>query len=361
MKKIINKIVKNKEILIDIIILLAIFVFLLSYFKPSLILSDTTTNGGDTPSHITTAKYLKEYLLPRFKIFGWWPGAYAGMTLLQYYFPLPFLLIVFFSYVIQFEVAFKIVTILGTFLLPICTYFCFRLMKFKFPAPIIAAIFTLVFLFNESNSMWGGNIPSTLAGEFSYSLGLSLSILYFGFLYKGINSKKYLILNSILIFIIGVTHVYTLILIVFGSAFFLLSKKKFVNNFKYLFTIFFISFLLLSFWALPLNFKLGYTTPYPLKWHFQSYKSILPTILLPFLLIAACGYIIALIKRIEREKFDYFLFTAIISIVFFALAYYIGVVDIRFLPFVQLFVIFISVESLDLLTRYLKLKILVPF
>ena len=30
--------------------------------------------------------------------------------------------------------------------------------------------------------MWGGNIPSTLAGEFSFSLGLALAVLFFGLL-----------------------------------------------------------------------------------------------------------------------------------------------------------------------------------
>ena len=167
-KRLFSWLCNNREMLVNIFILIFIFAFLLNYFKPELMLSKTTTSGGDTGSHHYLAEYLKDYLIPHGKIIGWSPGWYAGFPLFQFYFPLAYLLMVFLSYIIPYEIAFKLVTVLGTFLLPFCAFFSFRIMKFKFPAPILAAIFTLPFLFLENNSMYGGNIPSTLAGEFSW-------------------------------------------------------------------------------------------------------------------------------------------------------------------------------------------------
>jgi uncharacterized membrane protein len=180
----------KKEPLIDLSFLLIIFAFLFTYFDPKLLFLKTIVTGGDTASHYYTAQYLREELLPKGKIIGWLPGNYAGFPLFQFYFPLPFVIAVILSLFVSLEIAFKITTVLGIFLLPISAYFSFKLMKFSFPIPIFGALVTLPFLFMEANSMWGGNILSTLAGEFSYSLGFSLSILFIGSMYNGIKSQQ---------------------------------------------------------------------------------------------------------------------------------------------------------------------------
>ncbi|MFT4305151.1 MAG: hypothetical protein ACMXX8_03585, partial [Candidatus Woesearchaeota archaeon] len=181
-----KKLIYNKyiEIGFDILIILTIFVFLLFYFKPNLIFSSTITAGGDTSSHYLTIDYFIENLFP-FRTSGWDMGNYAGFPLLEFYFPLPFILMVILSYFFSVQISFKLITILGIFLLPLSVYIMARLMKLKYPAPILASISTLVFLFMEANSMWGANIPSTLAGEFSYSIAFALCFIFFGTLYKG--------------------------------------------------------------------------------------------------------------------------------------------------------------------------------
>lgn len=331
--KIYELIKNNSENITNIIVIISIFLFLLSYFKPSLILSETITSGGDTASHYYPAKYLKEYLIPNGKIVGWCPGNYAGFPIFQFYFPLPFLLMVFLSYFISLQVAFKLVTILGIFLLPICTFLSMKFMKFKFPMPIFAAIFTLPFLFHQGNSMWGGNIPSTLAGEFSYSISLALTVLFFGLLYKGIKENKHILINSILIFSIALTHVYTLLFSFAASIFFLFDKRKFAQNFTYLFKIYFLGFLLTAFWSIPLVFKLPFTTTYNYIWHINSLKTVFPDILLPFLALAILGFVFSFKKRDKRIEFlSFSIFTAFIL---YSIASKIGIVDIRFVPFIQ--------------------------
>jgi len=246
------------------LVLLSVIIFLLSYYKPDLVFSDATTDGGDTVGYYYMTHYIHEYLLPKGQILGWAPGWFAGFPIFQFYFPLPFILSGILALIIPVHVAFKIITMLGVFLLPFCTFFSLRFMKYKFPIPIIGSCFSLIFLFLEHYSMWGGNIPSTLAGEFSQGLALSLMVLFFGSLYRGIEEKKYLIFNSILFSLIilshGVITAYTFIV----SSFFLLifDKKEFLSRIKYFIFMYLLSFMLAGFYILPMILKSAYSIPH---------------------------------------------------------------------------------------------------
>ena len=81
-------------------------------------------------------------------------------------------------------VAFKLGTALPVFLLPPLTYAAFRLMGFRFPGPLLGAGAAAVFLFLEENPIWGGTIASTLTGEFSYTYGIGLAVLFLGLVYR---------------------------------------------------------------------------------------------------------------------------------------------------------------------------------
>lgn len=347
-----------KEAIINLTLMVLVFCFLLTYFKPSLLLSKTITSGGDTASHFYPAQYLKDHLLPKGKIVGWSPGWYAGLPLFQFYFFLPFLIMVFLSYTMPLQIAFKIVTVLGTFLLPIAAFFSMKMMKFKFPAPIIAAVFALPFLFMEANSMWGGNIPSTLAGEFSYSLSLALTVLLFGSLYSGMESKKLLISNSILFALIFLTHVYTAAFVALSSIFFILRKGKLKENFEYLFKLYLLSFLLVSFWLIPLLLKRGYSSVYHYIWILSDLSSIFPKILLPFFLLTIFGVFLALRKRDERVL--YLTFSLLVSAAMYRIAPFVGLTDIRFIPFLQLFSLFIAAYTVAKLFKKTRLKWITP-
>ena len=341
---------KSKKRHLNIIILLIITVFLFSFFKPSLIFSNSITAGGDTASHYYTASFLKNELFP--KSAGWTMGNYAGYPILQFYFPLPFMLMVLLSYIIPLQVAFKIVTVLGTFLLPISVYYILKLLDFKFPTPILGAIFSLAFLFNEENSMWGGNIPSTLAGEFSHSLSLSLSVLFFGTLYYALTkypkNKKLLILNSILFTLISLSHIYTMFIASLSSLFLL--SRNFKKRFIYMTIMYSISLLLMSFWIIPFFLNIQYTTAYNINWNFNSFFEVVPIILIPFFILGIIGILYLLIFHINKNesheetnhKIIYLLSPLILSFFFFGIANHIGLVDIRFLIVIYLWSIILA-------------------
>ena len=341
---------KHTRIIVDVVIILLIFVFLLSFFKPQFLFSLTTTSGGDMASHYPTADYMKNNLLPNFKLSGWYQGNYAGFPILHFYFPLPFLIISLFSYIIPFQIAFKIGTLLGVFLLPLSAYYFFRRIDVKFPGPIIASLFTLPFLFMEANSMWGGNIPSVLAGEFSYSLGIAIAFIYFGNLYKGITKNKYLVLNAVLLFLIGLSHDYVLLFAGFASLFFIISKK-YKSNLTYLIKLALLSFLFLGFWIIPLISKLSFTTSYADSWIIGSLSKVFPEIFIPFLVcILLIIPFIIFEKKIRQDiRPTYLVFMIGVSFILYLLAPTIGVVDIRFIPFIQISLLLLGAYSLSLI------------
>ncbi|OGB86912.1 hypothetical protein A3H38_00220 [candidate division WOR-1 bacterium RIFCSPLOWO2_02_FULL_46_20] len=343
--------------LINFVILAAIFVFLFSYFKPSLLFSSTITTGGDTPSHYPTAVYLKEVFLPQGKIMGWDPGNYAGFPVFYHYFPLTYLLMVVLSYLIPMQVAFKIVSVLGTFFLPVCVYFMFRLLKYRFPVPIIGAVFSLGFLFLEANSMWGGNIPSTLAGESSYSLSLSLMVLFFGLLYRGIEDKNMIIPNALLVFLMGFSHGFTLVFSGVIAGFFLFTRKDFWQNIIYLFKVFGLAGLLLSFWFIPFLSNLPYVTSYAAKWHISSWLMVIPITIIPFFALSLGAFILNLFDK----RTIYFAYVILAATVLYYAAPQIGMLDIRFVPFIQLYLVIFGATLILVFLRDIKMIQLIPF
>jgi len=345
-KKIRKSLLKHQGDIVNAIVLIAIFLFLLSYFKPNLIFLDTTTSGGDTASHNYPLWYLKNILLPKGRLSGWSPGWYAGFPIFQFYFVMPFLLMVLLSYVFPLAVSFKIVTILGTFLLPIAAFAAMRLTKFKFPAPILAALFTLPFLFMEANSMWGGNIPSTLAGEFSYSLSLAFTVLFIGMSYRSVKlypkSRTLVVLSALTFSLLALCHIYTAIFAAFASLFFLLdiSKSSFAKRFCHLFKIYGLAFLICAFWILPLLAKVGYATPYHYVWNLKNLKEMFPNILVPFLLLSALG-IYKSFKSSDNRIF-YLIFSLVVSFILYKAGPVFGLTDVRFVSIFQLFPMFIA-------------------
>ena len=77
---------------ITVITIASVIVVTLSQLHPSLLLTNTTTTGGDTGAHIAMPKYL-ESLLTHGHLTGWDPGWYDGFPLYTFYFTLPDLFI----------------------------------------------------------------------------------------------------------------------------------------------------------------------------------------------------------------------------------------------------------------------------
>jgi hypothetical protein len=175
---------------ITVITILSVIVVTLSQLHPSLLLSDTTTTGGDTGAHIAMPKYLETMLLHG-HVTGWYPGWYDGMPLYTFYFTLPDFFIAVGGWIIPYDVAFKLMTVLGSVLLPVTAWACGRFFRLRPPIPTLLAAATLPFLFDPTFTILGGNLFSTLAGEYAYSLSLALSLLFLGLFACAIREGRY--------------------------------------------------------------------------------------------------------------------------------------------------------------------------
>ncbi len=314
----------------DCTVIALLWLFLLGYFKPDLLTSVTVISGGDTISHYYPAKYMHDYLLPNIKLTGWSMGWYAGFPMFQYYFPFLFAVAAAAGYVIPLQISVKLATVLGTLLLPLFTLISMKLMGFKFPAPAFAAMLSMPFLFIETNSMWGGNLPSTLAGEFSYSFSLAVTVLFFGALYNGIKTGRWLAKNAAMFALVAITHVYTMLWALASSAHLLMKDKK---NLPYLALVFSCGLLLVSFWLIPLLASMGYTTGYADRWTIDRLDMLFPPIILPFVLAGIFGISVSGKKNDDGVVFLFF--TVMAAAALFIAAPYLGFVDIRFIPFIQ--------------------------
>lgn len=348
---------KKSANLIDCIVILLIFIFLLAYFKLHLLFSLTTTTGGDTGSHYPTALYLKEVLFPAGKILGWDPGNYAGYPLFYHYFPLTFIIMAILNFIIPMQIAFKLVSVMGTFLLPVCTYWAFRWLRYKFPIPIMATVFSLPFLFMEANSMWGANIPSTLAGEYSYSFSFALLVLFWGGLYYNIEKKQKIILNALLFFCIALSHAFTFILSGAIALFFLFDRRNFWPNFWYLFRVFGLGGLLFSFWLIPFLGNVPFVTSYVTRWAIASFLEVFPVILLPFIGLSLIAFFLNLFDR----RTLYYGWVILISTLLYFFAPHLGMLDIRFIPFIQFFLTIFGATIILVFMDRIKSPRFLPF
>jgi len=319
----------------------AAVVFIASYFPRAVMLAPTITSGGDMGSHYWPALYLREQLLPHGRVVGWCPGNYCGFPLFQFYFPLPFVLMAGLSLVIPLTVAFKLVSVLGTILTPVCSYFGLRLAGVAFPGPALGALASLCFVFMEANSMWGGNIPSTLAGEFTFSLSLALAFLFLGSLRYTMVHGRGRLGNALLVALIGMNHGYTLLWAGFTSLTELLVTQGWWRRVGTLIVVHGLGFLLMGFWLIPLLAYSPWTTAYANVWYINSWREILPPILWPAAGTAVATLVVLAIVCVwRRQPFPAGLAKVwaaiLIAAFFYVAASALHVVDIRFIPFFQL-------------------------
>ena len=80
----------------------------------NLLLSNTTTTGGDTGAHFAMPAFIRSNLLSHGRITGWDPSWYDGYPIYTFYFVLPDLLAALGSYLIPYGIAFKLATVMGS-------------------------------------------------------------------------------------------------------------------------------------------------------------------------------------------------------------------------------------------------------
>ncbi|MDJ0770510.1 MAG: hypothetical protein QNJ12_17080 [Ilumatobacter sp.] len=224
-----------------------------------LIFDDTTPTGGDFGAHVWGPAYLRDHLLGDFRLNGWTMDWYGGMPAYRFYMVLPALAILLVDIVLPYGVAMKLVAVLGLITLPAACWAFGRLADFRYPMPELFAVGGLAFALDESFSIYGGNLKSTMAGEFSFSIALSLGMLGLGLLAAGLRTGKYRVWASVLIAAACVSHGIVLIFVVAAALVFCLvwiDRTRLV----YALTVGITSLLLIMWWAGPFLLDHEYMT-----------------------------------------------------------------------------------------------------
>jgi hypothetical protein len=222
----------------------ALSVFVFVSLSPQSILSNSTATGGDMGAHVWGPRFLMDHLLPEFRLTGWTQDWYAGFPAYVFYMVVPSLIVVWLAagpplwlspfllaalalavwkgaprvtawwartpmwvatvflavlaVPIPYNVAFKLVTVSGLVTLPIAVFVLGRAARVPFPGPPIMAVASLFFIYDKGFTILGGNGASTMAGEFAFSISLTLSLLYLAVAFRGMRTGRHRALGAVL-------------------------------------------------------------------------------------------------------------------------------------------------------------------
>jgi hypothetical protein len=229
-------------------------------FKFGDLFLNTTANGGDMGAHVWWPWFLEHNWFPKGRLAGWAPDWYAGFPAGQYYFPLPSLSVAALDLILPYNVAFKLVTVAGPLMLPSAAYYFAKGMKAPWPAPPAFAIAAIGMLM-ETRTDWqiyGGNIASTLAGEFSFTIGLAFALFGLGALAQTLDSGKRRWLPAVLIAAAVMSHIVVAIFIALAATLLWLTRRP-LRTFPIAAAVGGVAIMIPGIWLVPLLTNQGYT------------------------------------------------------------------------------------------------------
>jgi hypothetical protein len=318
------------------IALLALTIWSLTHANLALWLTHTWSTGGDVASQIFYAKVFMEWL-PHGKISGWLPESFAGFPAFTFYFPLPFTLAGLLQFVVGQQVAFKLVSMLPAFLLPLATYIMGWLWGWRPPLRLLAAAGAMGFILTDATSIWGGNVLAQMAGEFAYSWGMVFAVLFWGALSLSLRrGGRWWLLAGILEALVALSHGYALLVAGFGAFFYLLVSGDMRRDLRIILQVHLLAFLLVGFWLIPLFENLPWTIPNDTPTAIGSWRNAWPETLWPL----ALGWIplMLILARSPRgwpRGVFFLLGIALLGLCGFNMGGRLGMADLRFYPYAQ--------------------------
>ncbi|HXY92250.1 MAG TPA: 6-pyruvoyl-tetrahydropterin synthase-related protein [Acidimicrobiia bacterium] len=244
----------------------SIYVFV--QLQPRLLFLNTTATGGDTGAHVWFPAYLRDHLLPHWRLAGWTDASYAGFPAGQFYFPFPALLIVLLNVVLPYNIAFKLVTVLGPVLLPIAAYVFGRGLGVRRPGPALMAVGATGFLFFKDGGdatmrfdhhIMGGTITNTLAGEYSFTIAVACALFFLGTFAMALDTRRRLWVPALFIAATISSHLVVGVFAFYG-ALVIWAFRHPLRNAGRAIAIGVVGVALTALWLVPLAATLGYTT-----------------------------------------------------------------------------------------------------
>ncbi|MEZ5320798.1 MAG: hypothetical protein R2698_01715 [Microthrixaceae bacterium] len=278
------------------------FVFFLVH--PELVFHNTTPTGGDMGAHVWGPAYLRDQLLPHLRVAGWSDDWYAGFPAYTFYMVVPSLAIVlldvgflrvgtvlgalgslallvlagfalahisrhrsrivrFAGYTlvplatlacidIPYNVAFKMVAVAGLVAFPAGVWYLLRGLSLGAPGPELGAIVSVVFLVDKDLfSIYGGNIASTMAGEFAFSLSITFALFALGAIAFGLRDGTHRVRAAVLTALAMTCHVIPGVFFLWFGALALVALRPRLASLKWALPVGLSGGLMALFWYLP--------------------------------------------------------------------------------------------------------------
>ena len=225
-----------------------------------------------------------------------------------------------------------------------------RWLGMSWPAALFGGFGALAFLLHEQNSIWGGNLLSTLSGEFAYSYGLFFAVLAMMAWLRAIALGRGWILAALLEAASGFSHGFPLLVVGFSTVFLLLDGgfgaglQRLRGNFWLLLRGHALAFCLLGGWLWPMLEMHGLTIPNDASFPVSDWRDLLPAALWPSAWAGVAGIALLAVPAVRRcwgteqaRAVRYFVSAAGLAAVGFLAGDQFGLADIRFFPMVWLF------------------------
>ncbi len=347
-----------RESILAALTLLLVYVLLLTRFDLKLLFSDTILTGGDSASWYQVLSTLKNDFLPKGRLFGFSQANFFGYLEGQHYFILPFLSAAFLGLAVPLTVALKIATVAGGFALPATMFAAATSITGRKRAGALAAATSLLFLFNESYTIFGGNWLSTFAGEFCFSWAIAILPLFVASVIADMGDRKRKgILSGLLLGLIGLSHFFVFMpafFLPFLSAFKLLprlplageKRSRSTKNPKVEITLrilvtYGFALCMMAFWLLPMAATRRWAQPISMIWYFSSLKDFatqtLAWVWAPLGIIFLTALFAGKTFRDERRFLALMLYALTACAFLFFAAPGLGMPDIRFIPSALIF------------------------
>jgi hypothetical protein len=318
------------EYLITLAVVAVCVIFTFVELQPSKIFANTTPSGGDMGAHVWLPAFLKQHLLGHLRVTGWTQDWYDGFPVLTYYFPLPMWAIAFLSYVIPYNIAFKLVSISGLVALPVCAWAFGRLSRMRFPGPACLAVASTGFLFSRDFTIYGGNIASTMAGEFSFAISLCLALLFLGLVARGLRTGRGRALAAVVLCCGALSHILPTAFAV-GGAIVLTVMRLERRRYRWLLPVLVVGGALTAFWALPFEYRLPYATNMGYEKVTTYISSLFPAKDLWLFVLATTGIVLSLARR--RRTGTFLSIMTVLCAIVFCIAPQARLWNARVLPF----------------------------
>ena len=285
---------------------------LLIFLRIELVFSDLLPTGGDMGAHIVPTKFFVTELFNNFKLSGWSQDWFAGYPIYYFYFPLPPIITSLLNFLFPFSISFKTMVLISQVLLVVSIEFLMRKNSKEFSFYGFGV--GLLYLLTESFTIFGGNLASSLAGQYSFTYSIAFANLSIFYLMKS-NHRYSIEIASLFIGLSVLSHLIPFIIYLPIFAFYFL--KSDTKIYKKIAAFMFFLFIAMRF-SISLFLNLGFTTNMTYTPYTQI-SDLVKSDILPFVI----GAIIYLISSNSKSSlkvvtgFEMYLLTVSIYLFFY--------------------------------------------